>query len=174
MPVAKWVSYPVAGLAHIALEFGAKDWVRRVDKAPGRFEVETRIAVPVPDVPGRRAELVVDADSAHHGYGLPLFVALLLASRGRQLVRRALAGYALLLIPQTFSLVFGVLKQIMANAAGGAAQLGIAQWQMEGIALGYQFGALLLPTLAPAALWLWFDRGFFAALIMEGWLRRQT
>ena len=57
-------------------------------------------------------------------------------------------------------------------AAGHPESLGIASWQMEAIALGYQFGSLLLPTLAPIALWFWFDRAFFAAVIVEGWLRR--
>lgn len=46
---------------------------------------------------------------------------------------------------------------------GGTLPLGIASWQMEAIALDYQFGSLLLPTLAPVALWLLLDREFFAA-----------
>jgi len=114
---------------------------------------------------------VAEVDPPRYAYGLPLFLALLLASRSRHLVRRVLAGYVLLLIPQAFSLIFAILKQIIV-AAGSPAMLGIAQWQMEGIALGYQFGSLLLPILAPVVLWLWFERSFFAAVIVDGWLRR--
>ena len=56
--------------------------------------------------------------------------------------------------------------------ADSPAALGVAWWQMEGIALGYQSGSLLLPALAPVALWLWLDREFFAAVIIDGWLRK--
>ena len=100
-----------------------------------------------------------------------MFLALLLASRSQHFFRRSLTGYVILLIPQTFSMVFDILKQIIV-VAGSPGSLGIAQWQMESIALGYQFGALLLPTLAPVALWLWLDRAFFAAVIVDGWLRK--
>lgn len=174
--ISSWTSYPVAGLAHIALGAGAKDWVRTVHKAPGRFEAETRIVVPTTDASGRRGqgEITVEADPAHYAYGLPLFLALLLASRARHLPTRALAGYALLLIPQAFSLTLDVLKQMAVAAPGGAAQLGIAQWQLEAIALGYQLGTLVVPTLAPVALWLWFDRAFFISVLVQGWLSRRA
>jgi len=169
MQVSAWTSYPAASIAHIVLSNGAGHWVRSIHKAPGRFEVETRIAV---DIPGKgQGELVAEADPAHHAYGLPLFLALLLASGSPYPLRRALAGYVILLAPQAFSVTFDILKQIIV-AGGNHELLGIARWQMESIALGYQFGTLLLPTLAPVALWLWLDRAFFAAVIADGWLRK--
>lgn len=173
MQISSWTSYPTASLAHIVLDTSAGYWVRSVQKAPGRIEVETRVEVKLPDNTKERgtAELVAQADPAHYAYGLPLFLALLLASRSRHFFRRAFAGYLILLIPQTFSLVFDILRQIMVSARNPAA-LGIDQWQMEAIAMGYQVGSLLLPTLAPVAVWLWFDRAFFAAVILDGWLQR--
>ena len=174
MQLSAWTSYPAAGLAHIALGNGARQWVRAVHKAPGRIEVDTRVIVPAAQGNHEKvAELIAEVETPRHAYGLPLFLALLLAARGRHLVGKALAGYAVLLVPQAFSIVFSILKQIIV-AGGGPAALGIAAWQMEGIALGYQFGSLLLPTLAPVLLWLWFDRAFFSAIIVEGWLERQT
>ena len=174
MQVSAWTSYPVASLTHIVLGNAAPEWVRSVQKTPGHIEIDTRIAV---DIPGGaagkgRAELVVEADPAHYGYGLPLYLALLIAARSKKILRKLLAGYLFLLLPQTFSLYFDILKQFIV-AGGNPATLGIAQWQMEGIALGYQFGALLLPTLAPVVLWLWFERNFFASVIVDGWLKRQ-
>ena len=168
LQVSAWTSYPVAGITHIVLDYGAKDWVRKTNKAPGRLEAETRIEVSALGQGSRRAELIVDVDPARNAYGLPLFLALLLASRSPHFIRRALAGYAILLIPQAFSLLFEVLKQIIV-AGGSPASLGITAWQMEAIALGYQFGSLLLPTLAPVALWLWFESEFFAHVIVDGW-----
>lgn len=174
MQVSNWTSYPVASLAHVVFDNSARHWVRSVHKTPGNMEVETRIQVVLPDnqQAGRgRAELVAEADPARYAYGLPLFLALLLASRSQHFFRRAAAGYFILLLPQTFSLVFEILRQIV-TAGGRAGAMGVDQWQVEGIAMGYQVGSLLLPTLAPVALWLWFDRAFFAAVILDGWLRR--
>ena len=173
VPLSPWLSYPVAGMAHIVLGNGARDWVRTIDKRPGHLEVDTRVRVAAETGdPQRVAELVVEANPARYAYGLPLFLALLVAARSGHWLRRALGGYLLLLIPQSFSLVMDVLRQIV-MVAGGAAALGMAPWRLEAIALGYQIGSLLLPTLAPVFLWLWLDRTFFAAVIVDGWLRRQ-
>ena len=174
MQVSKWTSYPTATLTRVVLENTAGYWVRSVHTTSESIEVETRIEVALPDNVQRErgtAELVAEADPAHYAYGLPLFLALLLASRSPHLLKRALAGYLFLLLPQTFSLTFEILRQITV-AGGRPGVLHIDQWQMEGIALGYQVGSLLLPTLAPVALWLWFDRAFFATVVRDGWLRR--
>ncbi len=173
MASAKWTAYPVASLAHIVLEAGAPYWVRSVHKAPGHIEVDTRISVALDPAQQARgsAELVAEADPARYAYGLPLFAALLLAARGRHVFRKMLLGYVLLLLPQTFSLVLEILRQIMV-VGGSPGALHIAQWQMEAIAMGYQVGSLLLPTLAPIGLWLWLERSFFAAVLLEGWINR--
>lgn len=117
-------------------------------------------------------QFVAEADPAHYTYGLPLFAALLLAARSRQLFKKLVLGYVLLLLPQTFSLVFEILRQIMV-AGGSHGALHITQWQMEAIAMGYQVGSLLLPTLASVVLWLWLERSFFAAVLLDGWIRHR-
>jgi hypothetical protein len=173
LQVSIWTSYPVAGIAHIVLGNGAKDWVRKVHKEPGLIQIDTRIPVKMPDATQEQgsAELVIDADPAHYAYGLPLLLALLLAAKSRHLIRRAVGGYLILLIPQSVSLIFELLRQIIV-AGGSPAVLGVAQWQMEGIAIGYQVGSLLLPTLAPVAIWLWLDREFFA--VIQGWAGQRS
>ena len=175
MQVSKWTSYPVASLAHVALEQGARYWVRTVHSEPGRIEVETRIRVVMPGNNRNLgvAELVAEADPARYAYGLPLYLSLLLAARGRQAGKKALAGYLLLLIPQTFSLVLEILRQIMV-VGGRPGTLAVDQWQMEAIAMGYQMGSLLLPTLAPVALWLVLERDFFRTVMVQGWLHRAS
>jgi hypothetical protein len=175
LQVGHWTSIPVAWLTQVALEQGAPYWVRSVQISPGEIEVETRIAVAVGAAWSGQgtAELVATANPARYGCGLPLLMALLLAARSRKLLKKMLIGYALLLLPQTFSLMFELLRQIMV-AGVSPAVLHIAQWQMEGIALGYQVGALLLPTLAPVAIWLGLERSFFAAVVLDGLMRRQT
>jgi hypothetical protein len=173
--VAPWVSYPAGWMAHFALEVGARDWVRTVNRTPHLLEAETRIVVTVPGKDGRDGvgELVVEARPSRYGYGLPLFLALLVAARTQHFVVRALAGYVLLLFPQSFALTMTLLRDMVAHGAS-ASRLGVAQWQLEAIVFGYQFGTLLLPTLVPIVLWLWFDRAFLAAVVVDGWLRRHA
>lgn len=173
--VSNWTSYPVAGLTGWVLENTASYWVRSTHVAPGHIEVETRITVMLPGAQAGqgRAELVAEANPSRYAYGLPLLVALLLAARSQQLLKKLTLGYLLLLIPQTFSLSLELLRQIMA-AGGRTGGLNIGQWQMEGIAMGYQVGSLLLPTLAPVLLWLWLERAFFAAVVLDGLMRRQA
>lgn len=172
MQVSKWTSYPTAGLASLVLSQGAGYWVRSVITTPGLIEVETRIPVAMAgNQPSRGvAELVADADPAHYAYGLPLFLALLLTTRSKNFAKKALTGYLILLIPQTFSLVLDILRQIMV-AGGRPGVLAVDQWQMEAIAMGFQMGSLLLPTLAPVALWLWLERTYFTEVISKGFQR---
>lgn len=170
--VSRWTSYPVGALAHIALEQGAPMWVRSVQHGVGTMEVDTTVAVPVPNAGGRIAEITVDASPARYAYGLPIFLALLLAARGRGRLPRALAGYALLLPVQAFSLTMYVLMQMVLYAQASARVLRAEQWQVEAIVYGYQIGSLVLPTLVPILLWLWLDRQFFTDVVVRGWQQR--
>lgn len=164
--VSGWTSHPAAVLSHMALEFGAPDWVAEVAKEPGRIEAQTRILVAAPGgAPGARGDIVVDAKPSHYGYGLPIFLALLFAAGSKNLWGKAVVGYALMLPFQAFSLTLDLLKQMAVPALGGVKALGIQQWQLEAIAFGYQLGALVLPTLVPVVLWVWLDQSFFERVV---------
>lgn len=170
--VSRWTSYPVGALAHIALEQGAPMWVRAVRHSPGAMEVDTTIAVAIAEAGNRIAEIMVEANPARYAYGLPIFLALLLAARGRGRLSRALAGYALLLPAQAFSLTMYVLMQMVLYAQASTRVLRADQWQVEAIVYGYQIGSLVLPTLVPILLWLWLDRQFFTDVVVRGWQQR--
>lgn len=170
--VSPWVSYPVAALSHMALEQGAPMWVRTVHKRPGSMEVDTSIEVPVPQAGGRRAEISLEADPGRYAYGLPIFLALLLAARGPGRWSRAVGGYLLLLPVQAFSLSFYLLMQMVLSAQANARVLRVEQWQLESIVYGYQVGSLVLPTLAPFLLWLWLDRKFVEEVLVRAWQGR--
>ncbi len=167
--VSAWTSCPVATLSHFALEHGAPMWVRTVHKSPGTMEVESSIAMPMPSAGGRLAEATVEAVPARYAYGLPIFMALLLAARGPGRLVRALVGYLLLLPVQAFSLSFYLLMQLVLFAQANARVLKVSQWQVEAIVYGYQMGALVLPTLAPILLWLWLDRQFVERVLVRAW-----
>ena len=63
LPVSPWLSHPAAGVAHVVLGNGAKDWVSKVEKSPGRLEVETRISVASAVKPGQRTDAVAVVDA---------------------------------------------------------------------------------------------------------------
>lgn len=114
--VSAWTSYPVGVLSHIALEQGAPMWVREVRLKPGVMDVDTRVAIPVPSAGGRRAEVTIDVNPARYAYGLPIFLALLLAARGPRRLMRGVVGYLVLLPAQAFSLSMYALMQLVLAA----------------------------------------------------------
>lgn len=162
--LAPWLAQPAAALTHMALEFWASGWVQSVHKTLGLIEVQTRLTVPMA---GGVGEIIADANPARYGYGLPVLWALLLGAGGPKRVRK-MAGGALLLVPaQAFTLTLDLLKQMAMAVPGGARSLGIAQWQLEAIGLGYQLGALVIPTLVPVLLWLWLDQAYARKLLLK-------
>lgn len=167
--VSAWTSYPVGMLSHIALEQGAPMWVRQVHLSPGHMEVDTAVAVPVQEAGGRRGEITIEASPGRYAYGLPIFLALVLAARAKGRVRKALAGYLLLLPFQAMSLTMYSLMQVVLAAQLNVRLLRISQWQMEAIVYGYQVGALVLPTLVPILVWLWLDRQFVNDVLVRRW-----
>ncbi len=160
----KWTSQPVGWLTQAALHMGVGDWVRQVHMAPGVIEVQTRLEVAVN---GQWGEVEVSGDPAHLSYGLPILWALLLASGGWRRWRGMLMGMVALWPAQVFSLYFDLVKKMAMAVPGGAGALRIDQWQLEGIALGYQLGTLMMPTVVPILLWLWLDRAFVRETLIK-------
>lgn len=169
--VSPWTSYPVALLSKVALEQGAPIWVRKVETSPGKMVVQTRIAMPDRDAAGRLADLELETDPGRYAYGLPVFLALLLAARDRHRWAKGIAGYLLLLPAQAFSASLFILMQIVLFTKIELRLLQIDSWQLNAIVYGFQLGTLVVPTLVPIALWLWLDREFFSNVILRGWKR---
>ncbi|MFD2300077.1 exosortase H-associated membrane protein [Paracidovorax citrulli] len=169
--VSPWTSYPVGLVAGAALERTASGWVREARLAPGRLEVDTSVAIATPQTGNQPVEITLESDPGRYAYGLPIFLALLLAARGPGRTVRALAGYALLLPLQAFSLCMQLLMQLLLTAQFDVRTLRVAQWQMEALVYGYQLGSLVVPTLAPIVIWLWLDRAFVNEVVIGAWRR---
>jgi hypothetical protein len=137
-------------------------WVESVRKEPGLVEVQTRLQV---ISQGRRGDLVVEGEPAHLAYGLPIAWALLLAAGGPGRVAKLLMAYIMLLPAQAFCLTMDLLRKMVTAIPGGARAMGVDQWQLGAIALGYQLGTLMVPTLVPIVLWLWLDKAFAKRLV---------
>jgi hypothetical protein len=164
--VSRWTSIPVGWVSAVVLKVGAPDWVQSVAQMPGLIEVQTRLEV-VSD--GRKGDLILDASTSHFAYGLPIIWALLLAAGGagrwRGRAWRMAVAYVALWPAQAFSVCMDLLKRLAIAAPGGTRTLGVAQWQMEALALGYQLGVLIVPTLVPILLWVWLDQRYVKDLI---------
>ena len=167
--ISPWTSYPVGVISSVALEQGAPMWVREVRLKPGVMDVDTRVAIPVPSAGGRRAEVTIDVNPARYAYGLPIFLALLLAARGPRRLMRGVVGYLVLLPAQAFSLSMYALMQLVLAAQVNARLLRIDPWQLDLLVYGYQVGSLVVPTLAPILVWLWLDRQFVAKVVVPAW-----
>ena len=118
LQVARWVAYPAALMAKAGLEQAAPQWVRVVHAEPGQAVVlDSSVAIATAQTGWRQAEITLDAEPGRYAYGLPIFLALMLAAQVLQRKRgrgwRVLAGYALLQPAQAFSLAMHLLMQLL-------------------------------------------------------------
>jgi hypothetical protein len=168
----------VFGLALVLLPFCLAAWyfaVTAIDWLPSRLAspaigaaagkvvriepVQKNLAYVVevegPYKPGssNRVEARVEVPVATYTYGIAIFAALALAVRGWRRPARLLLGAVILLVLPVVGVTFDALRQLGA-APDLAPLLGWKGGTREAIALAYQVGSLLLPTLAPIIAWL--------------------
>ena len=167
---AEWFNTPAMMVSGWIMRGFFPGWVAAIEWSHRTITLVTTLQVPMaPGVnEGKIAVMVAEANPLLYSFGLPVFAALLLASGEAKRWRKLLLG-ALILIPfQAWGICFDLLKQIAVTAGPAVAtQTGFSYWQRDGIALGYQLGRLILPTLAPIALWLALNRQFIPMLMLD-------
>ena len=119
------------------------------------FLVQTQIPFQFPD--GSREALGFIVNPLIYGFGLPLLFGLVMAS-GVSIVRKLsvlLIGYFVVMLVQVWGVVWQALKMMAFNFGPDVHQVitdaGISD---ELIAMCYQLGALIFPSLAPIVLWV--------------------
>ena len=116
------------------------------------YDTSRRRALPA----GTSFETTVSAPT--YSYGLPFFVALMLASRARGFAARSALGAGVILLAAGAGVAFDVLRDLMAlRTASGDAVFPFSSMARETIALGYQLASLLFPPLLPVMLWAALD-----------------
>ena len=149
-PVLLW---PGALVVKLVSHLGLADLVGGIEQSGSTLVFATTLR------PGtaaaQAARVTVDVNMLLYAFGLPLYAALVLAARDPRWTRLLVIGYAAL-IP---FVAWGVLADFLKNVAITAgplitSQTGFVAWQREAIAFAYQLGALILPTVAPAVLWV--------------------
>ena len=154
-PILAW---PVAILAQVVTKLGFGDLVQSVEQSSGLVTFVTSVR-PAGVAIGTKAVLEVASNVLLFSFGLPLLAAMILAAREPHALRNLAIGYGAMLPFQTFSVVADFLKNLTGEP-GVAVQLGLSPWQREVIAFSYQFGTLILPTVAPAIFWVLMHRRF--------------
>lgn len=160
------VVWPVARATSVLLPAAWPDMVASVQQSGAVLEVTTQLATTGPD--GRKGVLVLTVTPLIYAWCLALYAGLVMATpldaRGR--LRQLAIGLPLLWLTTTWGAVFDVLKLLAFDAGplGAAAveRVGLAR---DGVALGYQFGYLILPAVTPVALWVLQNRGFLERLV---------
>jgi hypothetical protein len=112
---------------------------------------------------GETGFLTVDVNPLIYTYGLALFLALMLGARARW--TRVLLGAAILLPFQGWGVAFDFLAQVGAKMGPQvAAQAGLLGAR-EAIALAYQLGNLVFPSVVPVVVWVALEKRFLESLL---------
>ena len=102
------------------------------------------------------------------GLGLPLYIALLFASRAQHVLWKILAGALILLPFLMWSINFTWLRQVLTlRGAYSVMELGFSPWQVSLIALADQLAKLIFPVLVPVLIWLTFERRFAEDIFLQ-------
>jgi hypothetical protein len=121
-------------------------------------------SVKVHPAPGRTALLLPDVNPMVYTYGLAFMIALMLGARTQWW--KILISVVALLPFQAWGIAFDILVQVgVKSGPEVSAQAGLFGWRLDAIALSYQIGSLILPTLIPVLLWAAFNRPFIESAI---------
>jgi hypothetical protein len=107
----------------------------------------------------------VDVNTLLYAYGMPMFAALTLAAREPRWPQKLLVGLVVMLPLVSFGVIADCLKNVVFSAGPlVTSQTGFSAPARDAIAFSYQFGALIMPTVAPAALWVLLHRRLLESL----------
>jgi hypothetical protein len=158
---APLLAWPVALLAELITR-STFDWVKGVEQTGELVTFVTSLKpAEVANLAGVKPVVLVESNVRLFSYGLWMLAALILAAGEPNRVRMLLIGYVALLPFQTFSVVADFLKNgVVLAGPAVASQTNLNAWQREVIVFCYQFGTLILPTVAPAIVWVLMHRRF--------------
>lgn len=163
------VIWPVGRITALALEALVPDVIGSVTQLGASLEVETRLQTTA-SADGRIGLFVLTINPLIYAWCLALFAGLVMATplEVRQRLVQLVIGLCVLWLVSAWGATFDVLKLLAFDAGPvGAASVTRAGWSQEAVALGYQFGYLILPAVTPIVLWVLFNRRFLEELV--GW-----
>jgi hypothetical protein len=113
------------------------------------------------------AQIVIEVNALSFAWNLPVLLSLLFATDKRFFSYRHVAVAYIALLPlYVWGICFDVLKTLALQSGYEArAFLDYSASQLELLALGYQFGYLMLPVIGAVAIWLSLNRDMFLLLL---------
>ena len=165
--LASPIVWPVARLANVIVPKVLPHAVESVQLQGSLLEVETKLLTEAgPN--GQQGLLILNIRPLIYAWCLPLFVGLAmatpLATRRRWL--QIIIGLPVLGLVITWGSVFDVFKLLAFDAGPlGAAAIASAGLSADFVALGYQFGYLIMPAVTPVSLWVLMNRRFLEDLV---------
>jgi hypothetical protein len=163
------VVWPVARIADLVLPAWLPQVIGAVEQAGAQLEIVTRLQTAAAG-PGRVGVLVLTVNPLIYAWCVALYAGLVMATplSGRKRLLQLLIGALVLCLTTSWGAIFDTLKLLAFDAGPlGAAAVARAGLLPDGIALGYQFGYLILPAVTPVALWVVQNRRFLEQLV--GW-----
>jgi hypothetical protein len=160
---ADGLARPVAWLARFFTSLDGQGLITGIEFGPKVITFVTKLEI---HSGGQAGVVTPEVSVLVYTYGLPLFFALMLASKASW--QRILLGFAVLLPFEASSVAFDALTQIAIRSGYEATlQSGYSAWGREVLALGYQMGVLIFPTVAPILVWGFLERRFIAEKVVQ-------
>ena len=161
--IAPWQARVVAWIAKVLIGFDGQGLIAKLEFNERLVTFVTTIDV---HAGAQVGVLAPDVNPMVYTFGLPLFLALMLGCKANW--QRILVGIALLLPFEAVSVAFDVLSQVVIKSGYEATvRSGYSSFGREIVALGYQLGSLILPTVAPILAWGFLERKFVMEKILE-------
>jgi hypothetical protein len=156
------LAWPIALLATAVAKLAFGDLVRTVEQQGQLIIIVSTLKPTLATTQSAvGGVLSVELNTLLYSFGFPMLVALTLAAGQPHALRTLVIAYAVLAPFVTWGIVAEFLKHIVFDAGPGvASQTGFTALQRELIAFAYQFGVLILPTVAPAVFWVLTHRRF--------------
>ncbi len=165
--MAAYLAIPPTWLASFVMK-SQFNWVQAVQAHGVVIELITHVGLLVPQ--GDRhvvGFMQPDVNFLTYGYGLVLYLALMLASKTGNTWWQSGVGAMLLVPVQAACMCCHWLAVVLQGGATARAATGLQGWSAELVAYGYQFGFLILTPLTPVVIWLLFNQGFAKRLWIE-------
>ncbi len=166
-PLRQFILAAALWLAQLVLLQLLPQTVELIEQDGQNFEVVTRLMTEA-DASGRVGQLVLTSTPMIYAWCLPLFAGLVMAApiEVRQRLKQFAIGVPVLWLVVSWGAVFDALYllQFQAGPLGEAAlqQAGLAP---NFVAMGYQFGYLILPPVVPIVLWIGLNSAFLQELV---------
>ncbi|MET0123307.1 MAG: exosortase H-associated membrane protein [Candidatus Thiodiazotropha sp. 6PLUC9] len=167
--------WPVSLLSDWLLTALFPDLIQGVEQLGDRLDIVTLLPLPAELMkglqPGSSGDLVFTINPLIYSYGLPLFTALAIAAPENPSDedikwRNWLWGLPLLLAAQVWGICFDVLKTLIYTLGPEISnQISFSSLEKDGVALGYQLGYLIFPSVLPLTIWVVQYRAYLADMV---------